>query len=137
MADEISAQYQGKLRCKATRGPAGPAVQTDVGVDHGGQGEFLSPLEMAVAAVETCAMSMLAVTAERNGVDLSKARATAQFETKKEAATMRIGSVRLTFHLPGDVPAPVRPKLEAAAKACPVKNSLHPDVRTDMEFVYG
>ena len=29
-----------------------------------------------------------------------------------------------------------RAKLEAAAKTCPVKQSLHPEVKTPVEFVY-
>jgi hypothetical protein len=29
-----------------------------------------------------------------------------------------------------------RAKLEAGAKACPVKQSLHPDLKTPIEFVY-
>ncbi len=136
MADEINVQYQGKLRCKATLQKNGQSVQTDVDLEHGGQGDYLSPVEMTVAALGTCAMSMVAVVAERNGVDVSKLQATAGFNMAS-APHRRIGSVQLTIHLPGDVPEAVRPKLEMAAKACPVKNSLNPDIVVDLKLVYG
>ncbi len=135
MAAGIRVQYQGKLRCKAVRGQNGQAVWTDVGVDHGGQGEYLSPIEMAVAALATCATSMLAVVAERSGIDVSTVQTTADFSTAANPA--RLASVCLTFHLPTGVPEAARPKLDVAVKACPVKNSLHPDVHVDVEFVYG
>ena len=101
MAAGISVQYQGKLRCKATRGPSGQAVLTDIGADHGGQGEYLSPIEMTVAALATCAMSMLAVAAERNGIDVSAVQTTANFDMATEPGQRRIGSVQLTIKLPG------------------------------------
>jgi putative redox protein len=132
----INVQYQGKLRFKAAREPDGQAVLTDVGTEHGGKGEFLSPIEMSVAALANCASSMLAVVAERSGVDISAAKATATFEMTG-SPTRRLGSVQLTFKLPGSVPEAVRPKLEAAVKACPVKNSMHPDVHIGTEFIYG
>jgi putative redox protein len=135
MATGISVQYQGKLRCKATREQNGQSVQTDVGADHGGQGEYLSPVEMAVAALGACSASMLALVGERSGIDVSTMQTTATFDMA-DAPRSRIGTVRLTIKLPGSVPEAIRPKLEAAVKACPVKNSLHPDVRVDLEFVY-
>jgi putative redox protein len=50
----------------------------------------------------------------------------------------RIGSLKTRLVFPQGKPLSVtdRAKLEAAAKACPVKQSLHPDVKTPMEFVY-
>jgi putative redox protein len=136
MATGISVQYQGKLRCEATREQDGQSVQTDVGADHGGQGEYLSPVEMAVAALGACSTSMLALVAERNGIDVSTMQTMATFDMA-DAPRRCIGAIRLTIKLPDSVPEAMRPKLEAAAKACPVKNSLHPDVRIDLEFVYG
>jgi putative redox protein len=50
----------------------------------------------------------------------------------------RIGSLktRLVFPRGHALPAAERAKLEAAANACPVKQSLHAEVRTPVEFIY-
>jgi putative redox protein len=50
----------------------------------------------------------------------------------------RIGSLttRLVFPSGSRLSPSDRAKLEAAARACPVKQSLHPDVKMAMEFVY-
>ena len=50
----------------------------------------------------------------------------------------RIGSLKTRLVFPSGKPLSVtdRAKLEAAAKACPVKQSLHPDVKIPLEFVY-
>jgi putative redox protein len=131
----INVQYEGKLRCKAVRVESGKAVETDVAADHGGLGEFCSPVELAVSALGACAMSMAAFIAQRDGVDLTGATTSVEFQMA-DAPARRIGSVRLTFHLPGSVPESVRPKLAAAVKACPVKNSLHPDIAIEIAMQY-
>ena len=53
-------------------------------------------------------------------------------------ATLGIGALTARLVFPGGktlAPAD-RAKLEAAARVCPVKQSLHPDVKVQMEFVY-
>jgi len=135
MSNEIRVSYLGQLRCKAVRGDAGPAVQTDVDAAHGGQGQQLSPIELTVAALGTCVVSMMGVLAERNGVDFSGVQVTAGYDMVS-TPHRRIGSVHLKIQVPAGVPENLRPKLEAAAHCCPVKSSLHPDIRVEMEFAY-
>ena len=50
----------------------------------------------------------------------------------------RIGSLRTRVVFPRGKPltAADRAKLEAGAKGCPVKQSLHPDLKIPIEFVY-
>jgi len=135
MAIEIGVQYKGQLRCEATRQKTGKTVLTDVGADHGGQDDYFSPVDLAGAALGTCAMSMIALVAERDGLDVSSMRTSVQLEMVTSPAR-RIGSANVTVTLPKAIPDSVRPKLQAAANACPVKNSLHPDIQIRLEFVY-
>jgi putative redox protein len=48
----------------------------------------------------------------------------------------RIKRLSARFSLSLNYSEPTRRKLEAAAKACPVKKSLHPDVEIEMKFFY-
>ena len=137
MANEISARYEGQLRCKVTRTKTGQAVHTDVTADHGGLDQYFSPIELVVASLNACVTSMMAVVAERSKLDLGGLQVSTSFEMVS-APVRRIGSVHLVITVPNGaaIPDVVRQKLQAAAGACPVKNSLHPDVQVSLEFIY-
>jgi len=137
MASEITLRYQGQLRCVATREKTGQVVQTDVTAEHGGLDEHFSPVELVSAALASCVSGVMAIVAKRNGVDLTAMQTHVRMEMVT-SPVRRIGSISLTVRMPSGIGISdvVRRKLEAAAGACPVKNSLHPDVRVDIEFVY-
>jgi putative redox protein len=137
MASNITLRYQGQMRCEATREKTGQVVHTDVTADHGGLDEYFSPLELASAAVASCVSSVMAIVAKRNGVDLAGMQTQVDMEMAASPVN-RIGSITLTVRVPhgqgiSDI---VRKKLEAAAGACPVKNSLSPEVRVTIDFIY-
>jgi putative redox protein len=81
--------------------------------------------------------TVMGLVAQRNKLDIEGL----QIQVIKEMTAdpvRRIGSLKTRLVFPSGKPlsAADRAKLEAAAKACPVKQSLHPDVKTPMEFVY-
>lgn len=138
MAGGITVRYQGQLRCEATREKTGQTVLTDIVADHGGRGEQFTPVELVSAALGACVMSMVAIVAERHGVDVS----TMEVRTDMQMASTpnrRISAIQATVQMPAAAGADpiLRQKLEAAANTCPVKNSLHPDVQVKIDFVYA
>jgi uncharacterized OsmC-like protein len=52
------------------------------------------------------------------------------------ASPRRIAEIPVTIHMPASLTPEERKKLEAAAAGCPVANSLHPDVKASVKFVY-
>ncbi len=75
--------------------------------------------------------------AQRNKLDIEGL----QVQVIKEMTAdpvRRIGALKTRLVFPSGKPLSItdRAKLEAAARACPVKQSLHPDVKTPVEFVY-
>jgi putative redox protein len=85
----------------------------------------------------TCMVTIMGLVAQRNNLNIDGL----QVQVLKEMTAdpvRRIGSLktRLVFRRGTLLAATDRAKLEAAAKACPVKQSLHPDVKTPVEFVY-
>ncbi len=137
MAVEINIKYEGGLNCTATHGPSCNTLTTDAPVDNGGKGAAFSPTDLVATALGTCMATVMDLVAKRNNLDI----AGLQIQVIKEMTAdpvRRIGSLKTRLVFPAGKPlTPTdRAKLEAAAKACPVKQSLHPDVKTPMEFVY-
>jgi putative redox protein len=129
--------YEGSLRCKATHGPSGRMLETEAPVDNGGTGAEFSPTDLVAAALGACALTVMGIVARRTGVDMDGARV----EVVKEMASepvRRIGAIRVRIEMPmGRQYAPEdRRRLEAAARACPVGRSLHPDTRVEMDLVW-
>jgi len=129
----ITALYDGGLRCTATHGPSGQTLITDAPVDNHGKGESFSPTDLVATAVANCMMTVMGIAAERHGVDLKGM----QVVIDKEMSTdipRRIAALRsvMSIPLPGDHPQ--RSLLEAAAKSCPVKQSLSSEIDSSVEF---
>ena len=137
MAVEINITYDGGLICTATHGPSRNTLTTDAPVDNGGKGAAFSPTDLVATALGTCMATVMGLVAKRSNLDIDGL----QVQVIKEMTAdpvRRIGSLKTRLVFPKDKPlaAADRAKLEAAAKACPVKQSLHPDVKLPMEFVY-
>ena len=137
MAVEINIAYEGGLHCSAVHGPSRQTLTTDAPVDNGGKGGAFSPTDLVATAMGTCMVTIMGLVAQRNSLNIDGL----QVQVLKEMTSdpvRRIGSLktRLVFPRGAQLSAADRAKLEAAAKACPVKQSLHPDLETPVEFVY-
>jgi len=137
MAVEINIRYEGGLHSAAIHGPSRDTLTTDAPVDNGGKGAAFSPTDLVATALGTCMATVMGLVAQRHQLDIDGL----QIQVIKEMTAdpvRRIGSLttRLVFPQGKPLSAVDRDTLEAAARACPVKQSLHPDVQTPMEFVY-
>jgi putative redox protein len=137
MAVEINIVYEGGLHCTAVHGPSKQKLGTDAPLDNGGNGAAFSPTDLVATALGTCMATIMGLVAKRNNLDIDGLKVQV---LKEMAATpiRRIGSLKTRVGFPAGkkLSAADRAKLEAAAKVCPVKQSLHPDVQTPLEFVY-
>lgn len=133
---EITARYEGNLRCSLVHGPSGTVIETDAPVDNHGKGERFSPTDLVAAALPACMMTIVGIVAERHGLDVRGMRASVRKEMSA-APPRRVARlpVRLEIPLPADHPQ--RAMLENAARTCPVHKSLGADVDSPIEFVWG
>ena len=120
----------------ATHEPSGQ-TSTDAPLDNGGKGEAFSPTDLVATALGTCMATIMGRVADQNNLNLDGL----QIRVLKEMATdpvrrIRALKTRLVFPRAAALSAADRAKLEAAARACPVKQSLHPEVQLPIEFVY-
>jgi len=128
--------YEGQLRCVLTHEPSGSVIHTDAPKDNMGKGEAFSPTDLVAAALGSCMLTIMGMTAGRHNIDLKGATVDVSKEMVP-APARRIGSISVTFHMPSGIPQDKRSMLEAAAHSCPVHKSLHPDVQTPIQFIYS
>lgn len=136
MSVEISATYSGSLRCDATHGPSGIMLCTDAPTDNGGRGGSFSPTDLVATALGTCVLTILGLVAERHDVDLGEATVCVT-KTMATDPVRRIGGLRTVVTIPtAAIPDDKRERFEAAARKCPVHQSLHPSIEAPIEFRY-
>ena len=123
------------LNCKLAHGPSGATLSTVPPKDNGGDGSSFSPTDMVGAALMACALSTMALVAQREGLSWGDARAAV--EKHMTPPPRRIGELTLVIDMPREVRPEHRERLEEAARTCPVMRSLHPDVKLPIEFRYA
>ncbi len=132
---EITARYEGNLRCSLTHGPSGATILTDAPKDNQGEGAAFSPTDLVAAALPACMMTIMGIVAKRHGMDLTGMTAVATKEMVS-APMRRIGRVVTRITVPLPATHPQRQMLEQAAHTCPVHRSLLAEVDAPIEFVW-
>ena len=132
----IEVEYQGDLHCKALHDPSGTELNTDAPKDNQGRGESFSPTDLVATAVGTCMLTVMGIMARTLEIDISGTTAHVEKEMTS-SAPRRIASLKAKIHVPHDVSAENRLKLERAAHTCPVHKSLHPDIEKPIDFTWG
>lgn len=130
---EITARYEGNLRCAVTHGPSGATILTDAPKDNHGEGAAFSPTDLVAAALPACMMTIMGIVAKRHGLELKGMTATATKEMAT-APARRIGRVVTRIRVPLPASHPQREMLENAAHTCPVHKSLLAEIEAPIEF---
>lgn len=118
--------YEGGLHCSLVHEPSGAMVATDAPVDNNGKGEAFSPTDLVGAALAACMSTIMGIVAARKGIALEGMKV--EVAKHMSADPRRIGKLEVVINVPLPADHPDRQMLENAALACPVKQSLHPDI---------
>jgi uncharacterized OsmC-like protein len=113
--------------------PSHARLLTQAPRDNGGDGSSFSPTDLCAASLGACAATTLSLFATRAGIPL----ASVAFSVEKHMTSeppRRLA--RLVLKLVIDSPCGDEDygKLVNAAKTCPVRRSLHPDVVVDETY---
>lgn len=124
---EITINYEGDLHCHNVHGPSQTTVATDAPVDNNGRGESFSPTDLVATALGSCMATIMGIVAKNKGVSLEGMSIKVG---KHMSANLprRISKLEISIDVPLPEDHPERAVLEAAALACPVKQSIHPDI---------
>ncbi len=130
---EIQLYYKGNLRVEAVHGPSGAVLQTDAPVDNQGEGQSFSPTDLAATSLGACMATIMGIKARDKGIPLDGLRMRVE-KHMSDDSPRRIVRIVVEFHVPLPADHPQRQLLEAAAMACPVHHSLHPDIEKDIRW---
>lgn len=133
---KMTSRYLGNLRTEAIHEQSGTKLVCDAPLDNHGKGESFSPTDLVATALGACMLTIMGISAETYGYDIVGTT----LETEKIMGTnpRRIVEIRITFNFPKDREFTAQQKrvIEAAARTCPVANSLHPDIKKTLVFNY-
>ena len=126
--------YKNNLRTEAQHIASGQKIITDAPLDNNGKGEAFSPTDLVATALASCMITIMAIAAEKNGIDISETSAS----VKKIMGTnpRTISDIVIEIKMNKDLALKDRKRLEKAALACPVHKSLHPDMNKEITFSY-
>ena len=95
-----------------------------------------SPTDLLAASLGSCMLTLMGLTAKKIGVELDGT--TAEIEKEMVSAPQRrIGRLIVRIRSSQSPTDAVRLKLEKAALDCPVFLSLHPEIKKEIDFVWG
>ena len=131
---QIIVEYKGELRTKAKHLQSGNELITDAPLDNNGKGEAFSPTDLVATALASCMITIMAIAAEKNGINISETSASVKKVMGINPRT--ISDVVIEITMSKDLALKDRKRLEKAALACPVHKSLHPDMNKEITFSY-
>lgn len=131
---KITGIYEGEKHCELTHGPSLSKIATDAPKDNFGRGEAFSPTDLAAAALGSCMMTVMGIYAEKNNIVLTGSRFSVEKHMKQNPRM--ISELDVQLDLPQALSESERDTLENIALNCPVKLSLHPDIKMTITFNY-
>lgn len=134
MAVVIAGKSTDNVTCEATH-PSGARVKTTAPKDNGGDGSLFSPTDLLATSLGVCTLTIIGIWAKKHGIDTTGASFTVEKHMTPQPPR-RVARLPVTFRIPKTVPPERREAMEAAARACPVRLSLHPEVEVVETFVY-
>lgn len=127
-------KYQGQLRTIMVHLQSNNEVITDAPIDNHGKGQAFSPTDLVASALASCMITIMGIKADDLGVDISGTSATVL--KHMSAVPRRISQIDICITFNKSFDLRTVKLLEAAALTCPVGQSLHPETKQNISFVY-
>lgn len=128
--------YKGALRTTATHLQSGIVIETDAPTDNGGQGSCFSPTDLVATALAACMCTTMALSAKARAVPIGDINC--DVEKVMAPNPRRIVEIKVMLIINGGVAYSDQERsiLERAALTCPVLESLHPDCKKTVLFIW-
>ena len=129
----IACTYKGDGETFLIHGPTGAEIRTDLPPDNGGKGRCFSPTDLLASALVSCILTIMGKMAEPRGEKLDGA----EIEVDKIMASnpRRVGEFVLKVKFPAHFTEDQKKFYQTAIHACPVHQTLHPEVKTTVTIL--
>ena len=124
--------YLGDLRTSAIHIASAKNIITDAPIDNQGKGEAFSPTDTVATALASCLLTIMGIKARDLNIDIKNT--TAEVSKVMASNPRRISEIQITVNFTKSYDQRIKKILEKAALACPVSNSLHPDLKQNILF---
>ena len=124
--------YLGDLRTSAIHIASAKNIITDAPIDNQGKGEAFSPTDTVATALASCLLTIMGIKARDLNIDIKNT--TAEVAKIMMSKPRRISEIQITVNFTKSYDQRIKKILEKAALACPVSNSLHPDLKQNILF---
>ena len=124
--------YLGNLRTSAIHIASDKNIITDAPIDNQGKGEAFSPTDTVATALASCLLTIMGIKARDLNIDIKNT--TAEVSKVMASNPRRISEIKVTVNFTKSYDQRIKKILEKAALACPVSNSLHPDLKQNILF---
>ena len=124
--------YLGDLRTSAIHIASAKNIITDAPIDNQGKGEAFSPTDTVATALASCLLTIMGIKARDLNIDIKTT--TAEVSKVMASNPRRISEIQITVNFTRSYDQRIKKILEKAALACPVSNSLHPDLKQNILF---
>jgi putative redox protein len=136
MGVKISGAYFGGLATSMTHDLSGVSVVTDPPLDNGGEGKSFSPTDLVATAVGSCMMSVMAIYAKKEHLDLTGMLCSVEKHMSADLPR-RISRLDVVLNMPKGLAKDQRECLEKIGNACPVIQSIHPSMELNKSYIYN
>ncbi|QYJ68143.1 OsmC family protein [Flavobacterium litorale] len=124
--------YLGNLRTNSVHLKSGSEILSDAPLDNNGKGEAFSPTDTVANALASCILTVMGIKARDMGISMTDS--VAEVTKHMQSDPRRIAKIEVTITMQCDADEKAKIILERTALACPVYQSLHPDIEKVITF---
>lgn len=135
MGVKINGRFLGGLNTSMTHELSGNSILTDPPLDNGGEGRSFSPTDLLATAAGSCVMTIMAIFAKKNQIDLSGMRCEVE-KHMSHSPPRRVSKLDIKVYMPRSLTTDIRGKLEVVGNSCPVLLSLSSEVELNKSYIY-
>ncbi|MDG2454408.1 MAG: OsmC family protein [Bacteroidia bacterium] len=126
--------YKGNLSTECTHLKSSKTIVTDAPIDNNGNGQSFSPTDLVATGLAACMITVMGIKAAASDIAFNLVQANVL--KIMSSNPRRIAEIKVTIRVEESWTEKEKQILEKTARACPIAQSLHPDTKQEVIFIY-